>query len=150
MRVAAGVLLIILSVFYVVGGVGLFLGGAVVSGAGSLGKMAAEQAAKDGKEMPAETKAAMAELEKKGSGMGGMLLAYGGLMLLTAGIGIAGAVSLFQSKRQKLIFASGGMVAICLVVGLISGGFGIGTILSGVTAVLTFLAGKSIGAPAAA
>jgi hypothetical protein len=149
MRVAAGVLLIILAVFYVVGGLGLLVGGAVVGSAGSIAKMAEEQNKKAGTEMTAEQKAAMAELEKGGAKAGGMLLAYGGLMLVTAGVGIAGAVSLFQQKRQKLIFAAGGMVAICLVVGLISGGFGIGTVLSGVTAVLTFLAGKSIGTAAA-
>jgi hypothetical protein len=54
MRVAGGVLLIIAAVINLIAGFGYMAAGAVTSGAGKLGEMATEEAAKSGTNMSPE------------------------------------------------------------------------------------------------
>jgi hypothetical protein len=145
MRIAAGIVLIIAAVMNVFGAMAYLGGGALVSGASSLSKMAEEEMKKSGQEMTAEQKQAMASLQDaktKVSTAGWM--PFGAFLLVTAVISIIGAVSLFQGKRAKFILVAAILVIAGEVIGTLMTGFGIGKIIGLAAAVLAIIAARGI------
>src|SRR6188768_1003434 len=114
MRIAGGVLLIIVAVINLVVGLGYLTGGALAGGAGKLGatmtQLAEENARKQGKEMTAEEKAQLAQSQAQLAQLGdqagskaGMLMGLGAFLLITVGTSIAGAVQLFRRKGATFV-----------------------------------------------
>jgi len=113
MRVAAGVILIISAVinlfaafsYFAVGGVGKMAS----SGSNVLGQAMADAEKKQGREMNAEEKASMAQMDAAAGKIGsssGALMGFGGFLFVTVGTSIAGAVCLFRRKAVKFIFVA--------------------------------------------
>lgn len=143
MRIAAGVLLIIVGIMNGLAGMGY----AAAGGGGELAVKAAEEAVKTAT-TPEAKKQAEANLKtiKEGTGeakTGGMAI-FGIFLIVMLGLQIAGAVCLFTQKAAKFVL-------IVAVLGLVAefGGlafgvkFGITNILGIVAAVLAFLGAKS-------
>ena len=116
MRVAAGVLILVVAVTNLIGGCTYTLGGGLIGGGAEL----LEEAAKsDGlKELAEESgdPAAAADLAKmqefdasEGKATGGKLLLYGVFLLILAGLQIAAGVQLFRSKGAVLIQTAAGL-----------------------------------------
>lgn len=156
MRIAAGVLLIIVGIMNGLAGMGY----AAAGGGGELAKQAAAEAVKnaDTSKMTPEQKAqfdkAQADLKKAtdATSTGGMAI-FGIFLIVMLALQIAGAVTLFMQKAAKFIM----VVAILGIVAELGGvlafsvPFGITNILGLVASVLAFLAARGIAAgPSAA
>lgn len=107
MRIAAGVLLIIVAVINLIAGGGYLLGGAVASGVGE----ASSQTATEASEQQDAEKAKTA---------GTTLKAFGGFLFLVTGLQIAGAVMLFKRKARMFV-----LVTAILTLAAEAGGIGL-------------------------
>jgi hypothetical protein len=161
MRIAGGVLLIIVAVINLAVGIGYLTGGAIAGGAGKLGasmtQLAEENARKSGREMSAEEKAQiaqsqaqLAQLSEQAGSKAGMLMGFGAFLLITVGTSIAGAVQLFRRKGATFIMVAAVLVLVAEIIGAVVLKFGVMNIPGIVAAVLAFLGARSIGKPAAA
>jgi len=157
MRIAGGVLLIIVAVINLVVGLGYLTGGALAGGAGKLGatmtKLAEENARKQGKEMTAEEKAQLAQSQAQLAQLGdqaapkaGMLMGLGAFLLITVGTSIAGAVQLFRRKGAMFIMVAAVLVIVGEVLGAVVLKFGPANVPGIVAAVLAFLGARSMSA----
>lgn len=158
MRIAGGVLLIIVAVINLVVGLGYLTGGALVGGgsklAASVAQMAEEEARKSGKPLSAEQKANLAQLNdatsKAGVPSASTMMGLGGYLLVVVGISIAAAVQLFRRKGAKFIMVAAILVAAAEVLGALMSSFGAMNIPGLLAAVFAFLGARSIGAKPAA
>jgi hypothetical protein len=161
MRIAGGVLLIIVAVINLGAGITYLTGGAIAGGAGKLGasmtQLAEENARKTGKEMTAEEKAqieqsraAMDQFSAQAGPKAGMLLGLGAFLLITVGTSIAGAVQLFRRKGAMFIMVAAALVIVAEIIGAVAVRFGVMNVPGIVAAVLAFLGARSIGKPVAA
>ncbi len=124
MRIATGVLLILVSLVNGCAGAGIAFVGAVASGGSELLDHAAEDARrKAGGELDPEKEAelakAQADMDKVSDEIGdtgGLLMLIGFALLVLFGLQIAAAVCLFATKAAKFIMGVG---ALGLVVGLL-------------------------------
>ena len=123
MRIAAGVLLIIVAVLNLFASLGYLGGGGIAAGLGSMDEMGG-----DGASLVAG---------------GTALMAFGLLLLVSVGIFIAGAVFLFQAKKPGFALAAGVMAIIIEVIAIFVTGFGIMKIPGIVTGILVIIAAKS-------
>jgi len=122
MRVAGGVILIISAVINLFAALGYFaIGGTAKLAAGGSGvfeKAVADAQKQQGREMTAQDKEAMAQLDAaagKASAGAGALMGFGVFLLVTVGTSIAGAVCLFRSKAAKFIIAASALAILAEV-----------------------------------
>lgn len=149
MRVAAGVILIIVAVINLFAAMGYF----TLGGAGKLSAIVAEQQAKSGQEMTPESKESLAKLDaatKQLGASGSALIGFAVFLLVTVGTSIAGAVCLFRSKGAKFIIIASALAIGAEVIGTVIIGFGIGKILGLAGGVLGILGARQIMAKNAA
>ena len=123
MRVAAGVLLIIVAVLNLFASIGYLGFGGAAAGLGSLDEMGS-----DGASLVAG---------------GTALMAFGLLLLVSVGILIAGAVFLFQAKKPGFAITAGAMAIVIEVIAIVVTGFGIMKIPGIVAGILAIIAAKS-------
>lgn len=149
MRVAAGVLLIIMSLINGLAGLGYVgIGGLAAVGGGAANEVAHE-IAKDGSDA-SELKAAGKDLRNAGTG----LMAMGAFLIALLGLQIAAAVFLFTQKRATFIMVVAGLGLAAEFAGITLTSFGILNIFGIVVALFAFLGAKAVkeggGAAAAA
>ncbi|MEZ4464742.1 MAG: hypothetical protein R3F60_16970 [bacterium] len=138
MRIAAGVLLIIVGIFNGIAGMGY----AAAGGAGVVAEEAAKEAAKQqGSQLTEEQKKALNEAASVATGGMGI---FGIFLLVMLGLQIAGAVTLFMQKAAKFVMVVGILGIIAEVTGVAAFGvaFGVTNILGIVASVLALLAAK--------
>jgi hypothetical protein len=153
MRIAAGVVLIIVAVINLFAAFGYLAGGAMVGGAGKLSAMVEEEQKKQGRELTEEQKKSFAQLDAASSKLGapaGALMGFGVFLFVTVGTSIAGAVCLFRSKAAKFVIAASALAIAAEVIGSLIIGFGIGKILGLAGGVLGILGARQIMAKSAA
>lgn len=157
MRIAAGVLLIIVGIVNGIAGAGY----ATMGAGGELAKQALAEAAKnqDTSKMTPEAKAQMekaqADIKKatEDAPSTGGLAFFGIFLIVMLALQIAGAVTLFMQKAAKFIMVVAILGLVAELGGVLAFGmpFGITNILGIVASVLAFLAARGIAAgPAAA
>ena len=143
MRIAAGILLIIVALVNVFAALGYLAGGAVVSGGEGLSQAMQEAAAQQGNGMTAEQQAeidnAMAEAPS-----GGGMLALGAFLAILAILQIVGAVQSFRAKGAMLVMVVGGLTILGEIWGIAVAGFGIMNLPGLLAGVLAILAGLAI------
>jgi hypothetical protein len=106
MRVAAGVLLLVVAASNLLGGCTYAVGGGLMGGAGAgLGKFTGElakrqEATVEQKMEAAEVAAAITDVSLA---MGGVIVLWGAFLLVLAGLEIAAGVQLFRSKGAMFI-----------------------------------------------
>ena len=128
MRIAAGVLLIIVSLINVVAAFGYVLGGEV---AGAVGEAAEKDAT-----ATAAAKRDAAEAKSSGS----TLKLFGAVLGLVTVLQIAGAVMLFRRKGKAFVIGVGALTLLAEVGGIALISFGILNVPGIVAALLTFAA----------
>ncbi len=142
MRTAAGVLLIIVAVFNLIGSVGYIVGGGIASNVDNIAAYAEKES---GKPMSAKDKASLTEMQEKVGGSGIGLLAFGVFLLVSVGILIAGAVFLFKNTKPKFIMIAGGMAIVAEIIGILITAFGVTNIVGIVAGILAIISAKSMG-----
>jgi hypothetical protein len=149
-RIAAGVVWIILSIWAGLGSLVFFAGGAVATAGGTV--MA--EAAKDlDKATPMNAKAAADATKLIGDmkGAGGAMMGWGIYVLVTAILAFVGAILFFVNKAKTFLF-----IVSILVLGLVAGfvvtpiPFGIGEVVYLVGGLLGILGATKVGETAAA
>jgi hypothetical protein len=117
MRIAAGVLIIIASIFDLIAGIGYaFVGGAASVGS-DIVQQAATQAAQKSND-PAAQQAA-AKVGQTVSAVGGGIMIFGLFLLVMFALNIAGAVVLFQGKAAMFALIVGILEVVACIIGLI-------------------------------
>lgn len=155
MRIAAGVLLIILSIVNAIAGAGYGFGGALVAGANEVAKDA-EKGGEATAQLSEEEKAKLAEANKAVQGEMGAAAAYLGIfgifLLVLFGLQIAAAVTLFMSKAAGFVLVVGvlGIAAELAGAFVFGAGFGFWKIYGLATSVLAILASRGYAGKAAA
>jgi len=133
MRIAAGVLIIIASVFDLVAGIGY----AFVGGAASVGSDIVQQAAKQAAQKsndPAAQQAA-AKVGQTMTAIGGGIMFFGLFLLVMFALNIAAAVVLFQQKAAMFALIVGILEIVACIIGLVLwGGINIITTIPGLVA----------------
>ncbi len=157
MRIAAGVLIIIASIFDLVAGIGYGLLGGFATGGTALMDQAAQQMAKQGGD-PNAVKAfqkASGDVKNIGTAVGGALMAFGFFLLAMFGLAIAAGIVLFREKAATFALIVGVLQIGAEVVGLILTGFAsviftIPGLLAGVFVIIAALGyrGKAAATPA--
>ncbi|HOX42341.1 MAG TPA: hypothetical protein PK668_02025 [Myxococcota bacterium] len=154
MRIAAGVLLIVASIFNVIAGAGYALGGAAASyGSEALAKMGDEAVKASGTDSAEaaksveEAKAALGEVGTMGAG----LLYFGYFLFLMFVLQIVGGILCFVKKGKMFIIIVGVLSIGAEIGGIVMIAFGWTNIIGLVAGVLAVLGAMSIGkdAPAA-
>jgi hypothetical protein len=143
MRIAAGVILIIAAVINLFASIGYF----TIGGAGKLGAMVAEQQAKSGQQMTAESKEQFAKLDqasKQLGASGSALMGFAVFLLVTVGTSIAGAVCLFRRKAPKFILVACVLAVAAEVIGAVIIKFGAGNVLGLLGGILGLIGARSI------
>ncbi len=139
MRIAAGVLLIIVAVLNLFAGFTYLAGGALVGGATAVG---ADMAA----EANAANQAEVAEAVNQGFLAGGALGLFGIFLLVLTGLLITAAVFLFRSTKAKFIFVVAALAILGELIGAyLTSDLGITNIFGLVAGALAFYAATTIG-----
>jgi len=145
MRVAAGVILIIVAVFNLVASLGYVVGGGAATGLSRVGDdVAQEFVTTQNANMTEEERKELAEGFDTLSDSGGLLMAFGVFLLVSVGILIAGAVFLFQGKKPTFIMAAGGMAILAEIIGILITSFGVINLVGLVGGALAVVAANSI------
>ncbi|MBI1732134.1 MAG: hypothetical protein HYR49_05120 [Gammaproteobacteria bacterium] len=140
MRVAAGICLLLAAVLNLFGALGYLGGGAATTGLSHLGEIAVEEAAKQGDIPMTEAEQAQVDIiAGAGKGIGGLLMAMGIFLLVSAGVLIAGAVFLFSSTHWKFIFAAGVVSIAAEMFGILLTTFGLMNVIGLVGGVLAVI-----------
>ena len=128
MRIAAGVLIIIVSIFDLFGGFGYAILGGLAAGGSELGAQFAKEAAKQAKDAKTakEVQAEMDKITQKGTAYGGAAVGFGFFLLVMCGLCIAAAVVLFREKAATFALVVG-------VLQLVAEGLGF-VLIPGITA----------------
>jgi len=122
MRVAAGVLILVVAVLNLLGGCGYAVGGGMIGGsAGVLENMAESEFLKEAAEQSEDPNAAadLAKFRQGAPGLkasGGKLMLWGVFLLVLAGLQIAAGVQLFRAKGAGLIKTAAGLEIVSDVV----------------------------------
>jgi hypothetical protein len=117
MRIAAGVLLIIASVFELLAGITwTFFGGVTATGS-NIVEQAIQKAAETSKDPKAQE--AAAKLGQVGTALGGGIMIYGLFLLVVFGLDIAGAVMLFREKGANFALVVGILQLLACVASLV-------------------------------
>lgn len=148
MRIAAGVLLILVSLVNGCLGAGV----TILGGGAAVISEAADDAieAEGNQELTAEEAANLAEaqevLDEVGS-TGGMLILIGVAFLILFGLQLAAAICLFTTKAAMFVMVVGGMGVLVGILGLVGGGFNVIFVLISVAvSVLAIVAAKTMSA----
>ena len=155
MRIAAGVLLIIVAIFNGIAGSGYALAGGAGSIAEDAVKKAAEEQAKAGTELTEEQKkaneVALAAAKDAGGAAGGLAI-LGIFLLVMLGLQIAGAVTLFMSKAAGFVLIVGVLGIAAELAGPLafSVAFGVTNIIGLVASLLAIVASRGYAGKAAA
>jgi len=142
MRTAAGVLLIIVAVFNLIGSLGYIVGGGLASNMDNIATYAEKES---GNKMTEKDKAALTEMQEKVGGTGMGFLAFGVYLLISVGILIAGAVFLFKNTKPKFIMIAGAMAIVGEVIGILITNFGPTNVLGLVAGILAIISAKGMG-----
>lgn len=132
MKIAAGVLFIITAVLDLFAGLGYLLGGALTTGAATIGSDFASGDAE------------LTNVVNQGFLAGGGLVAYGIFILVVTGLLIAAAVFLFKSIKPKFIIVAGSLAILIELVGIFGIHFGITNLIGLVAGVFGIVAAVSI------
>lgn len=152
MRIAAGVLLIIMGVVNLTGGFLYTVGGGAMGFGGGFVEQASQQAADQAID---ETERQDAEAAGQAGGaakaLGGMLMFFGIFVLVLGGLEIAAAVLLFMAKNAMFVNVTAILQIVASLISMTTMSIGIFNTLGIIAAVLAFLAARSLGqaAPAA-
>lgn len=146
MRVAAGVLLIIMGVVNLLGGFTYAVGGGAMGFGGQYVEQAADQAAMEEED---EASRQTAEQARDAAGaaksLGGMLMFFGIFVLVLGGLEIAGAVLLFMSKSAMFVNVVAVLQIVASAISMGTMSIGIFNSLGIIVAILAFLGARSIG-----
>lgn len=146
MRVAAGVLLIIMAVANLFGGFAYSVGGGAMGFGGEYVEQASQQAATDSQD---EESRQAAEEAGRAAGaaksMGGMLMFFGIFLLVLGGLEIAGAVLLFMAKNAMFVNVVAVLQIVASAISMGTMSIGIFNSLGIIVAILAFLGARSIG-----
>ncbi len=147
MRVAAGVLILVVAVMNLMGGCSYTVGGGLIGGAGHLVEEAGKEAAKESEDPNAAADLAkLSEGADQAKAAGGTLLLWGVFLLVLAGLQIAAGVQLFRAKGAGLIKAAAGLEILSDVVTIAWFGTFIMAALGLVAAVMAIVSAKEISA----
>ena len=152
MRIAAGVLLIVVALIDLVGGLGYVVGGGVAAiaakrGGDSLTQAYDVEARKQGKEMSPAEKADAAKVLGAATTSAGLLAGFGAFLLVVVGLSIAGAVQLFRSKGARFVMVAAALVVVAEIIGAVIWGFGYRNVPGLVAAVFAVLGARSMMTP---
>ena len=111
MRVAAGVLILVVAVMNLVGGCGYTVGGGLMGGGAGMLEEAAGELSKAAEESgDVEAAAELGAFDgSEAKSTGGKLMLWGVLLLILAGLQIAAGVQLFRAKGAVLIYIAAGL-----------------------------------------
>lgn len=146
MRVAAGVLLIIMAVVNLFGGFAYSVGGGAMGFGGKYVEQSSEQWAAD-----SQDEASRQDAEEAGraggaaKALGGMLLFFGIFLLVLGGLEIAGAVLLFMAKNAMFINVVAVLQIVASAISMGTMAIGLFNSLGIIAAILAFLGARSIG-----
>ena len=109
MRIAAGVLIIIVSILDLFSGFGYALGGAIIAGGSDLQAQIAKEAARQAKDAKTaqEVKEMTEKLGQAGTAYGGAAVVFGFFLLAMCGLCIAAAIVLFREKAATFALIIG-------------------------------------------
>ena len=144
MRVAAGVLILVVAVMNLVGGCGYTLGGGLIGGTAQLAEEIGKEVAKESGDPNAAAEISGTADQAKAAG--GTLLLWGVFLLVLAGLQIAAGVQLFRAKGAGLIKAAAGLEILTDVVTIAWFGTFIMAALGLVAAVMAIVSAKEISA----
>ena len=152
MRIAAGVLLIIVAVINLVAGLGYITVGGAAGIAGKAGSSAMTQAydqeaRKQGREMSDEEKAKAAKVLNTVTSSAGLIAGFGAFLLIVVGISIAGAVQLFRTRGAKFVMVAAALVVVAEIIGAVILGFGFRNVPGLVAAVFALVGARSMMTP---
>lgn len=152
MRIAAGVLLIIVAVIDLVAGLGYVVAGgaagiAAKSGSASLTQAYDAEARRQGKEMSAAEKAEAAKVLGKVTTNAGLLAGFGAFLLVVVGLSIAGAVQLFRGKGAMFVMVAAVLVIVAEIIGAVILTFGFRNVPGLVAAVFALVGARSMMTP---
>ncbi len=146
MRIAAGVLLIVVAVIDLVAGLGYVVAGGAVGMASKSGASLPQaydvEARRQGKEISAEEKARAEQVLNKVAANAGRLAGFGAFLLVVVGLSIAGAVQLFRSKGAKFVMVAAALVVVGEIIGAVILGFGFRNVPGLVAAVFAVIGAR--------
>lgn len=150
MRVAAGVLLIIMAVANLFGGFAYSVGGGAMGFGGQYIEQASQQTAEDSQDEATRQSAEQArDAGSAAKAMGGMLMFFGIFLLVLGGIEIAAAVLLFMAKNAMFVNVTAVLQIVASAISMGTMSIGIFNSLGIIVAILAFLGARSIGQAAA-
>lgn len=132
MRIAAGVLLIVMALVNGIVGGGYLAAGEVATGVG------------EAVETSAESSASEQAAGKESKEVGGELKAFGAFLLLLCGLEIAAGVTLFKKKAAMFVMVVGALGVAAEVYGITTSGFGLLNGFGILVAAFAFLGAKAI------
>jgi hypothetical protein len=152
MRIAAGVLLILVAVIDLVAGLGYVVAGgaagiAAKSSGGSLTEAYDTEVRRQGKEMSAEDKAQAAKVLNTVTTNAGLLAGFGAFLLVVVGLSIAGAVQLFRGKGAMFVMVAAVLVVAAEIISAVILKFGFRNVPGLVAAVFAFIGARSMMTP---
>lgn len=146
MRVAAGVLLIIMAVANLFGGFAYSVGGGAMGFGGQYVEQASQQAAEDSQDEATRQSAEQArDAGGAAKALGGMLMFFGIFLLVLGGLEIAGAVLLFMAKNAMFVNVVAVLQIVASAISMGTMSIGIFNSLGIIAAILAFLGARSIG-----
>ena len=152
MRVAAGVLLIVVALIDLFAGLGYVVAGGAAGFTGKTGSSLMtqaydEEARRRGKEMSAAQKAEATKVLNTISASAGLIAGFGAFLLVVVGISIAGAVQLFRGKGAKFVMVAAALVVVAEIIGAVILGFGFRNVPGLVAAVFALVGARSMMTP---
>jgi len=146
MRVAAGVLLIIMAIVNLGGGLAYAGLGGIAGIGGSYVEQASQEQAMNSQD---ESERQAAEMTGQAAGtaksMGGMLMMFGIFILVLGGLEIAGAVLLFMAKSAMFINVVALLQVVASIISMVTLSIGIFNTFGIIVAILAFLGARTIG-----
>lgn len=151
MRIAAGVLLIIMGVVNLLGGFSYAVGGGIMGAGGGYVEQASQDAALNAQDdTERETAEQTGEAAGEAKALGGMLMFFGIFVLVLGGLEIAGAVLLFMAKSAMFVNVVAVLQIVASAISMATMSIGIFNTLGVIVAILAFLGARSIGQGSAA
>lgn len=146
MRVAAGVLLIIMAVVNLFGGFAYSVGGGAMGFGGQYVEQASEEWAAESEDDASRENAEQAgEAGGAAKSLGGLLMFFGIFLLVLGGLEIAGGVLLFMAKNAMFINIVAVLQIVASAISMGAMAIGIFNSLGIIVAILAFLGARSIG-----
>jgi hypothetical protein len=148
MRVAAGVILILVAIIDLFAGIGYVTIGAVAANADKVEKAVERRMREKGKSFTTDERRSLDKFDTtektKVEKAGGGLLLFGVFLLVTVGTSIAAAVLLFMQRRPAFIIVAGSMAILGEVIGILLIKFGVSNVFGLVGGLFAIIAATGI------